>query len=48
MEQAGEMEAAEKGDVNARPKYEGDASSGSDSFDKKDTAQHLERRTSLA
>ena len=43
MEQNGVMEAVEKGDLNARPKYDADDRSGSGSLEK-ETAQHLERK----
>lgn len=46
MEQAGVMEAVEKGDLNARPKYDADDRSGSASLENKEKAQHLERRAS--
>ncbi|ELU39162.1 sugar transporter [Rhizoctonia solani AG-1 IA] len=41
MEQNGVMEAVEKGDMSARPKYDADDRSGSS---EKESAQHLEQR----
>ncbi|CAE6389682.1 unnamed protein product [Rhizoctonia solani] len=43
IEQNGEMEAVEKGALGARPKFDADDRSGSDSIEK-ETAQHLERK----
>jgi hypothetical protein len=41
MEQKGVMEAAERGDLSVRPKYDADDRSGSS---EKDAAQHLEQK----
>lgn len=43
MEHAGVMEAVEKGDLNARPKFDADDRSGSESLERKEKVQHVER-----